>query len=119
MSAPSLQLQVKYKVGDVSATYPFLQSSIYDWLLEKHNDNVTKAAIEALEMIINQIALSPESLETDAVRELRPSVPVLEKRLLALKKELTENALGRSRFPMLIHSDRKNWDDFDELFPKN
>ena len=117
-TAPTLIQQVKFKVGDTSLNYPFLADSTYDWLVEKNSNNVIKAAVEALEMIINQIALSPESVKTDAVDEVKASVPVLEKRLNALKKQLTQAAVGASRFPFLVHSDRKNWNDLDSLFPK-
>lgn len=117
-TAPTLIQQVKFKVGDTSLNYPFLADGTYEWLLEKNSNNIIKAAIEALEMIINQIALSPESVKTDAVDEVRASVPVLEKRLDALKKQLTQAAIGASRFPFLVHSDRKNWNDLDSLFPK-
>lgn len=117
-TAPTLIQQVKFKVGDTSLNYPFLADSTYDWLLDKNSNNIIKAAIEALEMIINQIALSPESVRTDAVDEVKASVHVLERRLNALKKQLTQAAIGASRFPFLVHSDRKNWNDLDSLFPK-
>ena len=117
-TAPTLIQQVKFKVGDTSLNYPFLADSTYDWLLEKNSKNIIKAAIEALEMIINQIALSPESVRTDAVDEVKASVHVLERRLNALKKQLTQAAIGASRFPFLVHSDRKNWNDLNSLFPK-
>lgn len=117
-TAPTLIQQVKFKVGDTSLNYPFLADSTYDWLLDKNSNNIIKAAIEALEMIINQIALSPESIKTDAVDEVKASVPVLEKRLDALKKQLTQAAIGASRFPFLVHSDRNNWNDLNSLFPK-
>ena len=117
-TAPTLIQQVKFKVGDTSLNYPFLADSTYDWLLDKNSNNIIKAAIEALEMIINQIALSPESVRTDAVDEVKASVHVLERRLNALKKQLTQAAVGASRFPFLVHSDRKSWNDLDSLFPK-
>ena len=117
-TTPTLIQQVKFKVGDTSLNYPFLADSTYDCLLDKNSNNIIKAAIEALEMIINQIALSPESVKTDAVDEVKASVPVLERRLNALKKQLTQAAIGASRFPFLVHSDRKNWNDLDSLFPK-
>ena len=117
-TAPTLIQQVKFKVGDTSLNYPFLADSTYDWLLDKNSNNIIKAAIEALEMIINQISLSPESIKTDAVDEVKASVPVLERRLNALKKQLTQAAIGAGRFPFLVHSDRRNWNDLDSLFPK-
>lgn len=117
-TAPTLIQQVKFKVGDTSLNYPFLADSTYDWLLDKNSKNIIKAAIEALEMIINQIALSPESVKTDAVDEVKASVHVLERRLDALKKQLTQAAVGASRFPFLVHSDRRNWNDLNSLFPK-
>ena len=114
MTAPSAIQQLRLIVGDVSLDYPFLDDNTYQWLLDTHtlqND----AAVEALEMIINQIALSPQSIKTDAVTEIGPLVANLEKRLSSLKAKKQVSSTG---FPMLVKSDRTNWNDFDSLFPK-
>ena len=112
MTAPSAIQQLRLIVGDVSTDYPFLDDNTYTWLLETCPTQ-NSAAVEALEMIINQIALSPQSIKTDAVTEIRPLVASLEARLKSLKAKQQVSATG---FPFLVKSDRTNWDDFNSLF---
>ena len=114
MTAPSAIQQLRLIVGDVSTDFPFLDDNTYTWLLETCPTQ-NSAAVEALEMIINQIALSPQSIKTDAVTEVGPLVASLEKRLSSLKAKKQINATG---FPMIVKSDRTSWDDFNSLFPK-
>lgn len=112
MTLPSAIQQLRLIVGDVSLDYPFLDDSTYSWLLETYPTQ-NSAAVEALEMIINQIALSPHSIKTDAVTEIGPMVANLEARLKSLKSKQQVSATG---FPMLVKSDRKDWKDFNTLF---
>ena len=114
MTAPSAIQQLRLIVGDVSTDFPFLDDNTYQWLLDTFVVQ-NNAAVEALEMIINQIALSPQSIKTDAVTEVGPLVASLEKRLSSLKAKKQINATG---FPMIVKSDRTSWDDFNSLFPK-
>lgn len=114
MTTPSAIQQLRLIVGDVSTDYPFLDDNTYQWLLDTYVVQ-NSAAVEALEMIINQIALSPQSIKTDAVTEVGPLVASLEKRLSSLKAKKQINATG---FPMIVKSDRTSWDDFNSLFPK-
>ena len=114
MTAPSAIQQLRLIVGDVSIDYPFLDDNTYTWLLETYPTQ-NSAAVEALEMIINQIALSPQSIKTDAVTEIGPLVANLEARLKSLKAKQQVSVTG---FPMIVKSGRTNWDDFNSLFPK-
>ena len=114
MTTPSAIQQLRLIVGDVSTDYPFLDDNTYQWLLDTHVVQ-NNAAVEALEMIINQIALSPQSIKTDAVTEIGPLVSNLEARLKSLKAKQQASATG---FPMIVKSDRTKWDDFNSLFPK-
>ena len=114
MTTPSAIQQLRLIVGDVSTDYPFLDDNTYQWLLDVHVVQ-NSAAVEALEMIINQIALSPQSIRTDAVTEVGPLVASLEKRLSSLK---AKKQIGASGFPMIVKSDRTSWDDFNSLYPK-
>lgn len=114
MTTPSAIQQLRLIVGDVSIDYPFLDDNTYTWLLETYPTQ-NSAAVEALEMIINQIALSPQSIKTDAVTEVGPLVANLEARLRSLKAKQQASSTG---FPMLVKSGRTNWDDFNSLFPK-
>lgn len=112
MTLPSAIQQLRLIVGDVSVDYPFLDDNTYSWLLETYPTQ-NSAAVEALEMIINQIALSPHSIKTDAVTEIGPLVHNLEARLKSLKAKQQVSSTG---FPILVKSDRKGWDDFNTLF---
>ena len=114
MTTPSAIQQLRFIVGDVSLDYPFLDDNTYQWLIDTYPLQLD-AAVEALEMIINQIALSPQSIKTDAVTEVAPLVDSLEKRLVSLK---AKKQVSSSGFPILVKSDRTNWNDFDSLFPK-
>ena len=112
MTTPSAIQQLRLIVGDVSTDYPFLDDNTYQWLLDTFVVQ-NNAAVEALEMIINQIALSPQSIKTDAVTEIRPLVASLEARLKSLKAKQQVSATG---FPLLVKSDRTSWNDFITLF---
>lgn len=112
MTTPSAIQQLRLIVGDVSTDYPFLDDNTYTWLIEIYPTQ-NEAAVEALEMIINQIALSPQSIKTDAVTEVRPLVASLEARLKSLKAKQQVSATG---FPLLVKSDRTSWHDFITLF---
>ena len=112
MTTPSAIQQLRLIVGDVSTDYPFLDDNTYQWLIETCPTQ-NEAAVEALEMIINQIALSPQSIKTDAVTEIRPLVASLEARLKSLKAKQQVSATG---FPLLVKSDRTSWNDFITLF---
>ena len=114
MTAPSAIQQLRLIVGDVSVDLPFLDDNTYTWLLETYPTQ-NGAAVEALEMIINQIALSPQSIRTDAVTEIGPLVANLEARLKSLK---AKQQVGVTGFPLVIKSDRTSWEDFNNLFPK-
>lgn len=114
MTTPSAIQQLRFIVGDVSQDYPYLDDNSYQWLIDTYPIQLD-AAVEALEMIINQIALSPQSVKTDAVTEVAPLVDSLERRLASLK---AKKQVSNTGFPLLVKSDRKNWDDLNALFPK-
>lgn len=113
MQTPNNISQVRLLTGDVNLELPYLADDTIQWLLQDKG-SVLEAAIEGLEIIINQISLAPESIKTDAVNEIKPKVDNLERRLTELKSRRGTN----KKFPMLVRSDRSNWDDFNSLFPK-
>lgn len=114
MATPNSISQVRLLTGDVNLSIPFLADNTIEWLLEDKG-SVLEAAIEGLEIIINQISLAPESVKTDAVDEEKANVHNLERRLSQLKAR----RVSTRSFPMLVRSDRSNWDDFNSLFPKS
>lgn len=120
MAAPTAINQLRLMVGDTSADFVWLADETYEWLIETHPVQID-AAIKALEMIINQVALSPQSVQTEDLKETGPMVEALERRLKALKeekalKEKSSLASINKGFPMIVRSDRSNWDDIDSIF---
>ena len=112
--------RIRLMVGDVAQDLPYLDDNTYEWLMEtKAGDNVMlRAAVEALEMIINQIALSPQSIKTEDITEIGPLVAALELRLNSLKAQRDAKDAVPKRMPIVVKSDRSDWNDFDELFGK-
>lgn len=116
MATPDNITQVRLTVGDTNNDIVWLDDNTYQWLLESNGNRVIDAAIEALEMIINQVALAPQSVQTEDVREVGPAVDALERRLTNLKAKRSSNTAVTRGFPMIIKSDRKNWDDIDSIY---
>lgn len=116
MATPDNITQVRLTVGDTNNDLVWLEDNTYQWLLESNGNRVIDAAIEALEMIINQVALAPQSVQTEDVREVGPAVDALERRLTNLKAKRSSNTAVTRGFPMIIKSDRKNWDDIDSIY---
>ena len=115
MPAPTAITQLRLMVGDTSADFVWLADETYKWLLETHSLPID-AAIEALEMIINQVALSPQYVKSEDISEEGPVIHSLERRLLALKQKKSLMAAATKGFPIIVHSDRSNWDDINSIF---
>lgn len=103
--------RMRILTGDYSQDEPFLEDSIYVWLYGKNGNSEIDGAIEALESIINNIALTPSRWRVGEAEEWSASVQVLEARL----KDLRSRKAGR-KVPVILSSDRKNWKDFNKLF---
>lgn len=106
--------QMRLLTGDFSSAGddPWLTDDIYLWFYQQANNSVLDGSIAALESIINQVALRPTSITNSDVSESwRDSVKTLSSRLDELKLKKKGNVV-----PMVIRSDRKNWNDFNDLF---
>lgn len=101
--------QVRLALGDPDGEY--LQDSVIQWLLTENGNSIHRASIEALESIINNLALSPMKEESGGYSVWRESLQALEKRLVSLKRKSKVPLV-----PMVFNSDRSNWQDFDSLF---
>lgn len=106
--------QMRLLTGDYIEDEPYLNDDIYLWFYAQNNNSILDAAIEALESIINNIALSPQEWRIGESSEMNASVILLEARLVSLK-----NRKSNGKVPIAFRSDRKNWKDFDELFSEN
>lgn len=109
--------QMRLLVGDFSSAGddPWLTDDIYLWFYQQAKNSILDGSIAALESIINQIALRPTSIGNADVNEAwTGTVKTLTGRLADLKLKKTASVV-----PMVIKSDRKNWNDFNELFGNN
>lgn len=103
--------QMRLNTGDFIEDEPYLSDSVYLHYYEKNNRSILDGSVEALESIINYIALSPQSWTLGESHETSASVSALTKRLTELKLKRKATVI-----PILMRSDRKNWDDFDKAF---
>lgn len=90
----------------------YLPDSVYLFLYAQENNSIKDGAIMALESIIANISLRPNSLTNGDSNESYTGVVYnLNKRLERLKNEKAKTVV-----PVLIKSDRKNWDDFNSIW---
>ena len=110
--------QIRLLVGDnaTDTSSQLLSDDVYQFLLDEANGDKHQAAIDALEAIINEIALSPARWELGDAMEERASLPALERRLSQLKAKA--DRAKNAPVPVLIRSDRKDWSDFNAIFGK-
>ena len=90
----------------------WLADNLYTFFYQQANNSELDGAIAALESIINQIALRPTTVRNaDASESYTGTVEMLSARLVELKQRKKSTMV-----PVVIRSDRKNWNDFNELF---
>lgn len=114
MAISNLQ-QVRMEIGDTDPEEQYLDDDQITFYLQQSGNSVIKASIECLETIIAAIALAPSSLKVGAITETAPELAGLERRLAYLKEK---KAKGSGRLPIVVKSDRKNWNDVDELYSR-
>lgn len=105
--------QMRLLTGDFIEGEPYLEDDVYVWFYEKNNNSILDGAIEALESIINHIALTPQKWGIGESSETSASVGALSERLTSLKLKKSSIAA-----PILVRSDRKDWKDFEAAFGK-
>jgi hypothetical protein len=106
--------QMRLLTGDFIQDEFYLEDNVYLWFYQKNGNSILDGSIEALESIINYLSLTPESWSIGDQRETKQSLAGLERRLKGLQSKQ-----GGIKAPVIIRSDRKNWNDFDNLFPKH
>lgn len=103
--------RMRLLTGDYYVDEPILTDDIYLYFYENNKNSELEGAIEALESIINNIALAPTKWRTGEVWEEAQNVAALERRLNDLKARKSGRVV-----PVIVRSDRTNWDDFDKVF---
>lgn len=108
--------RVRLYIGDTDLDIEnqYLTTPVIEFLLQESGNDVLVASIEALESIVNSIALTPESWEIGDASETRATVEDLERRLDDLRNK--SNAKKFQSIPVLLHTDRKDWNEFKKIF---
>ncbi|WP_457808978.1 hypothetical protein [Kushneria sp. EE4] len=104
--------QMRFLVGDTDTESPLIPDDTYLYLFDQYG-SVQVAAAEALESLINELSLSPKREKAGGYEVERHDIDTLERRLTSLKRKRNRVA------PMIVHSDRESWDDFDSIFASN
>ena len=103
--------QMRLNTGDFIEDEPYLEDSIYVYFYNLAGNSVIDGSIMALESIINNIALSPQRWQIGDASETGPLITALNERLVSLQSRRTG-----AKVPVILRSDRKNWNDFDKAF---
>lgn len=115
--ATSYVQRIRLLTGDLYET-PLLEDSVYDYLYMTNNTNELEAAIEAVETIITMLVMNPNDEVVGSNGQKISSLADFQNLLVSLKARRGEDALKVRRTPIIIKSDRSNWDDLNKLFDK-
>lgn len=110
--------RVRLQVGDIDE-WEILEDSVYEFFLAENSGDEIKAAIEALETIINYYSLNPTDETFGQISGSNFSIKTMEGRLKTLREKLVTDTSGNKRVPLVLRSDRKSWSDFNKLFGEN
>ena len=110
--------RIRLTVGDTNPEWYFLEDHVYEWCYYENDSNELKAAIAALEYILNYVSLNPEDETLGQVAAKGMSTSVLERRLADLKQKdaLSGKKAAAGAIPMIVHGGRNGWDDVDKIF---
>lgn len=106
--------QVRLNIGDTDSEEYYLDDTVITFLLSEHGNSVLDTSIAALEAIVNKIAIQPSRFKVGDLSETRASVDQLENRLQELINK--RNAQKYTAIPIILNTDRKDWDDLDKIF---
>lgn len=109
MLATSPIQRVRLMVGDIRVDDPILEDSVYTYLLMKNGNSEIDTAIEALETIITVLTVNPQDEKIGDVEFRITTLEEMSNRLVYIKGQ-KENA---QNVPIIVRTDRKNWNDFD------
>jgi len=106
--------QVRLYIGDTDPDEPYLNDDSIAFLLSEAGNDVLQASVDCLEVIINQIALLPSRWSIGDASETRATVEDLERRLQDLRIKV--NTRKNKAVPIILHSGRKDWCEFEKIF---
>lgn len=110
----NIRNRVRLLVGDV-ADIPWLDDGVYNYTIDKNEGDELKAAYDVLSYVESRITLEPVRSSNGFVEEERPLLLYIEKRKKELLTDIAKRD-GRYAIPVVVRSDRKNWNDIDSIF---
>lgn len=108
--------RVRLLIGDV-ANIPWLDDSVYNYILTKNSNDELQSAVELLQYVESRIILEPTTYTTGFTSEERPVIEYIANRIKQLKVDLAKRD-GTYSPPVVVRSDRKDWKDIEGIFPK-
>lgn len=110
----SARNRVRLLVGDV-ADIPWLDDAVYNFTLDQNDGDELRAAYDVLRYVESRITLEPMNSNNGFIDETRPMILYIEKRKKELQADIAKRD-GTYAIPLVVRSDRKNWNDIDDIF---
>ena len=107
--------EVRLLTGDLDQISPILEDSVYEFLLIQNSNNVLYTALDTLEAIISYLLTQPLQGMVGDVMNTYGNVRDYEKRLDSLRRKIAMGSNKARKVPVVITTDRDNWNDFDFL----
>ena len=107
--------EVRLLTGDLDQISPILEDSVYEFLLIQNSNNILYTALDALEAIISYLLTQPQQGMVGDVMNTYSNVRDYEKRLDSLRQKIAMGSNKSIKVPVVITTDRDNWNDFDFL----
>ena len=107
--------RIRLLTGDIQEQ-PLLEDGVYEYLYLSGGNDETKAALEALETIINMLVMNPQDGGTGSYKATNSSLRNFQSIYDRLKLKSLQDASGVNKIPMIARSDRNNWDDINGIF---
>ena len=109
--------RIRLMVGDTT-TFPMLEDSVYQFLYLSNNNDELATAIEAAESIINSLVLNPLDDSVGTASQKTRTLREMERRLTELQNKKIKDSSGSQRIPVVIRTDRKDWNDINNIFKR-
>lgn len=110
--------RVRLLTGDLEETDPILDDGTYEYILLNNNSNELDTAIECLEVILTYLTVNPAWQELGSVSYRNMNLEMVESRIANLKQRKTLDAAKSKKIPIMVRTDRKNWNDIDAIFKR-
>lgn len=104
--------RVRMLTGDLNATEPYFEDSIYQYYLDQGNSE-QETAIEILEATIAAFSLNPTRERSGSYEAYGQNLKFLQDRLESLKQKKVTTT---GKTPVLLNPGQRSWQWLDDLF---